>query len=217
MKKIDSNEIVKMRKDGLTYKEICNKTGLSKGTVSKYCRGINENFAIYENIIRISSDTIEKAQKIYDDGCSLREIEKIIGITRQTLSKYLNIKKRGLKDKDVVRKENIERVKRWKKKCKENFVDIKGGECVICGYKKSIRALHFHHVEPTGKDINISNNSVPISTLIKELEKCILVCSNCHCEIHDELYENGYSNIINKINIMAVNQLPYPCLAEWQK
>ena len=33
----------------------------------------------------------------------------------------------------------------------------------------------------------------------KELDKCVLVCNNCHGEIHEELYEKGCSEIVNKI------------------
>jgi len=33
----------------------------------------------------------------------------------------------------------------------------------------------------------------------KEVDKCVLVCANCHAEIHDELRECGESEIINKI------------------
>lgn len=66
----------------------------------------------------------------------------------------------------------------------------KGGKCVICGYKKSLLALEFHHKDPTEKKDGICNmtrnNRITQKELDEELKKCILVCANCHAEIHDK-------------------------------
>lgn len=63
------------------------------------------------------------------------------------------------------------------------------GKCQVCGYNKCLRSLEFHHLDPLQKDFTISGNLKRIKKekVIKELEKCILVCSNCHGEIHDGL------------------------------
>lgn len=70
---------------------------------------------------------------------------------------------------------------------KQKAVDYKGGKCCLCGYSKSIAALDFHHLSPQHKDFKISGRSVSFDTIIPELNKCILVCANCHREIHYEL------------------------------
>lgn len=75
------------------------------------------------------------------------------------------------------------------RKFKKKLVDIKGCECVKCGYNKSNAALHFHHVNPEEKDFNFAkyrNTSFEKNKdkILAELDKCILVCSNCHAEIH---------------------------------
>lgn len=68
---------------------------------------------------------------------------------------------------------------------KQKSVDYKGGKCSICGYSKCLTALEFHHLDPKEKDINISKiNSIDLSKYISELDKCVLLCSNCHREIH---------------------------------
>ena len=57
----------------------------------------------------------------------------------------------------------------------------------MCGYDKCPGALHFHHVDPTEKDLGISDMRGSIrgwATIIIELRKCILLCSNCHAEVH---------------------------------
>ena len=60
-----------------------------------------------------------------------------------------------------------------------------GNCCSICGYKKNISALEFHHTSPEHKDFHFSNTKTTnINKLRKELDKCILVCANCHREIH---------------------------------
>lgn len=63
-----------------------------------------------------------------------------------------------------------------------------GGKCVRCGYDKCIDALEFHHIDPTQKEFSLGQRrGLNIEALRAELEKCILVCSNCHVEIHYEL------------------------------
>ena len=46
--------------------------------------------------------------------------------------------------------------------------------------------MEFHHLDPTQKDFGISSNSNRAWEKIRiELDKCVLVCSNCHREIHE--------------------------------
>lgn len=64
----------------------------------------------------------------------------------------------------------------------------KGDSCEICGYNKCKAALEFHHNDPTKKEFNISSAwSYNMDRIKKEIGKCILVCSNCHREIHENM------------------------------
>jgi len=87
--------------------------------------------------------------------------------------------------KECLSKLIIKRQRDFKIKC----VEYKGGKCYCCGYKKYLGALEFHHINPKHKDFVISRTSrVSFNDKIKkELDKCILVCSNCHKEIHGGL------------------------------
>jgi len=82
------------------------------------------------------------------------------------------------------------RTKTFRRRTKEKAVEYKGGKCVICEYNKCISALEFHHLDPSKKDFTLSKNMCTAWDKIKdELDKCILVCANCHREIHDNLLE----------------------------
>lgn len=72
-----------------------------------------------------------------------------------------------------------------RKERKQQLVEYKGGKCQICGYDKYIEALEFHHINPEEKDFNIAQNGYfDLEENKKEADKCILVCRNCHGEIH---------------------------------
>ena len=72
---------------------------------------------------------------------------------------------------------------------KQRAVEYMGGCCSICGYNKCIRAIEFHHVDPAKKSptYNKRFRSWSFERQKKELENCIIVCSNCHREIHADL------------------------------
>ncbi len=80
-----------------------------------------------------------------------------------------------------------EAVKKRRKKLRTMARDYKGGECQICGYKKCSRALSFHHLNPKKKDFTISAKGLTRSwaKLQEEIDKCILLCANCHMEVHE--------------------------------
>jgi len=87
------------------------------------------------------------------------------------------------------RKCSVDAVTKRRKVVKLKAVQYKGGCCEICGYDKSVWAMQFHHKEKETKDFNIGykGNCKSWESVKKELDKCILVCSNCHAEIHEEI------------------------------
>lgn len=84
---------------------------------------------------------------------------------------------------------NVDAVKRRRKRIKQLSVEYKGGKCERCGYNKCHQSMDFHHLDPQQKDFAIARNGHTRSwARVKiELDKCILVCKNCHGEIHNEL------------------------------
>lgn len=94
-------------------------------------------------------------------------------------------KKRSYAD----RREYIKRaVAKRRKAIREKAIEYKGGECSLCGYKQCQDALEFHHALG-GKDFGISQDGLTRSweRVRKEIDKCILICANCHREEHSKL------------------------------
>lgn len=71
-----------------------------------------------------------------------------------------------------------------RKSVKQKAVDYLGGCCSKCGYNKCIAALEFHHLNPKEKDKNYSVFKKNFDKLKPELDKCVLLCANCHREEH---------------------------------
>ncbi|MEK9185264.1 MAG: hypothetical protein AAB863_00670 [Patescibacteria group bacterium] len=78
-------------------------------------------------------------------------------------------------------------VSRRRKKLREMARDYKGGKCMVCDYNRCQRALSFHHLNPQEKDFDLSSRGLTRSweRIKKEIDKCVLLCANCHMEVHD--------------------------------
>ena len=81
-------------------------------------------------------------------------------------------------------------IKLRRNKYKLALVKLIGGACQLCNYSKCIRNLAFHHLY--NKSFNISSREFQLSLpkILPEILKCILVCHNCHGEIHAGLIDN---------------------------
>lgn len=88
---------------------------------------------------------------------------------------------------DVRRDYSAMKVTNFHRRMKLKSIEYKGGKCINCGYKKSAAALVFHHRNPEEKDFTISRKVLKWGRLQPELDKCDLLCSNCHLEEHERL------------------------------
>lgn len=83
----------------------------------------------------------------------------------------------------------ISKVQVWRNRIKECLIQALGGKCCRCGYNRCKRALHCHHL---GDKINsvssMLKNPKKIPEIVAEAKKCILLCSNCHSELHDDIW-----------------------------
>lgn len=77
-----------------------------------------------------------------------------------------------------------------RKAIKKELIKYKGGKCENCGYNKCIAALEFHHKNPEDKKFEISDYKYlkvrPMEEYYNEVDKCELLCCNCHIEKHND-------------------------------
>lgn len=83
---------------------------------------------------------------------------------------------------------NACRTRKTRERNKKKAIEYKGGKCSVCGYDRYYGSLDFHHKDPSIKEFTVSQGwQCSWDKLKKEIDKCELVCSNCHGEIHADL------------------------------
>lgn len=179
-------KIIEYRNEGKSYGEISKLLNISKTAISYQCNklGLETPVNGYKNI---SSDVLIEMIDYYDSHTIKETVEKY-HISKSSIIKYAKNKNLML-SKIEKNKKNYNRVKNRRQKLKEMGVEYLGGKCVICGYNKSIWALDYHHRNPNEKDFNISSyGNLAWEKIKKELDKCDLLCANCHREVHHNIY-----------------------------
>lgn len=92
------------------------------------------------------------------------------------------------------KEEHLKRSKRSynriRNEMKQWAIKYKGGKCSKCE-EFHIACLQFHHLDPKQKDFTIGesckiNSRINKEIIRKELDKCILICANCHFKLHWE-------------------------------
>lgn len=86
-------------------------------------------------------------------------------------------------------------VTKWRRRTKLKLILYKGGKCQKCGYNKScLGAYDFHHRDPSNKKFHINTRNIKSwARLIEEVDKCDLLCRNCHAETHYGFLEHDMS------------------------
>lgn len=94
-------------------------------------------------------------------------------------------------------------------KRKYEAVQMRGGKCEKCGYNKNLAALDFHHRDPNTKKFQIDMrafSNTNLDTLKEELDKCDLLCANCHREEHNpNLIIDDISSELEECNKSSFN------------
>jgi 5-methylcytosine-specific restriction endonuclease McrA len=127
---------------------------------------------IYASEYRKKEENKIKRQQYHKSYMEIKE-------NRDAKNKYIREYRKSDKAKNVNYKSN----RMWLKNEKQKAVDYKGGKCIKCGYKKCLSALEFHHINPEEKEGYNSHWTFERNKI--ELNKCVLLCANCHREIHE--------------------------------
>ena len=151
---------------------ICNATFLAKTSRRIYCSTVCSKEA---EKLRNKQHTLEhRLAGKQCEKCSKTFIPKQYGMTRRYCFECVPD---GLSNGVDIRR----LIKQW-------ALDYKGYKCSRCGYNKCLEALEFHHQDMTQKEFSISDRDIKLDwkNIRQELDKCELVCANCHREIHCE-------------------------------
>lgn len=161
---------------------------------------------------KITKEQEQEIIKLYATGINCKEVAKIINCHFSLIVKILkknNIKIRHgssygalYEHKCSICEKKINgskycktcRTKIRRYQIKKFLVNYKGGKCEICGYIENIGALDFHHIDVNNKEFMISKiwkTTLSKTDILKEINKCMLLCSNCHKSEH-----NDYNNKI---------------------
>lgn len=87
---------------------------------------------------------------------------------------------------DERKKRGVIAVVKRRTELKKKAVELLGGCCLLCGYHEYYGALEFHHVDPSSKEFSLSGKGSTMGwdKAKEELKKCVLLCANCHREVH---------------------------------
>lgn len=152
----------------------CEKDFTIKRSNQKYCshdcfgkyidgRGIKNHIKNGKECIKCKKDLTDRQKKFCSTKCSI-----------------------SYQNKRCRTKCNENRKNRFKI-LKKQLVQACGGSCLLCGYDKCDQALVFHHLDESTKEIRLDTTSLSSSTketILQELPKCVVLCHNCHFEVH---------------------------------
>ena len=80
-------------------------------------------------------------------------------------------------------------------KLKQKFVELAGQKCQRCGYDEFNSGLEFHHIDPESKDSTPTKviYSGDFDAAYSELDKCALLCRNCHQAFHADEWDATFT------------------------
>lgn len=207
-------DIVKLRKKNKSYSEIEEILGCSKGTISYHCKneGLEDIGTKYSEI----SEEKKKKIKEYRKKHTSTETAQKFNVSRSTVEKYADDNNKFEKDTlegDIRTCRFCERNFKYKREtghrkncCNSCYTKIRrvrnklkaikflGGECEKCGYNKHPSALEFHHTGEKNITIGAVVNKSWENIVKPELERCKLLCSNCHRVEHSKRFSDGFIN-----------------------
>jgi len=175
-------DILRLRSEGKNYDEICDILGCTKSTVSFHCKNNGLGSFVKSKL----SDEEKINMNDFYQRHTLTETSIKFNVSESTVKQYCSkgqINKLTLEEK---KKRRSEAVQRRRDKVKNMAIEYKGGACQVCGYHKCKEALEFHHLNSSEKDFGISSKGYTRSweKVKEELDKCIMLCANCHREVH---------------------------------
>jgi hypothetical protein len=185
--------ILKLLAEGQNYAAICKELNCSKATISYHAKNNGMSKAANSETFNPKRIPTGYTGFISKDGITLYTCQYCSNIISSVRKKYCDsdCQREHRFEQGLIKKwTNAQRVVSWRQRLKLRAVEYKGGECEICSYDKCPQSLQFHHKDPAEKEFSLSTKGIARSwdRVKKELDKCSLVCANCHGEIHAGLH-----------------------------
>jgi hypothetical protein len=161
-------EVIRLRNQGLSLKKIKATLGCSSSTVSKYVHGLGDDDSANKRAV-IIADRVRREEI----AKSNRPIDRLKNGSGKSYSAFYN---------------------RAKRQALKEALAIIVPSCPFCTYDRCREAFHCHHIDPDSKLFQVSGPEVirrPVPQVLEELCKCAVMCSNCHCEVHDDLIDSA--------------------------
>ena len=89
------------------------------------------------------------------------------------------------KSLDMYRIRDREKKSKYYRDKRSKVDEYKKAGCAMCGEKELV-CLDFHHIDPSTKEFNIGKqfHIRSFKDIEKEIEKCVVLCANCHRKVH---------------------------------
>ncbi|HEY5287217.1 MAG TPA: hypothetical protein VIJ50_08945 [Solirubrobacteraceae bacterium] len=166
---LDRHELEMMVASGASIADIAEAVERSKGTVRHWLK----EYGLTTSAAKIRQENRRQSDDAGD--VVMRECLRhgLTEFRRRSPSGYRCLKCRS--DAVTERRRRVKRI----------LVGEAGGVCSICGYRRCIAALEFHHLDPCSKRFSLSHRGVTrsIARARAEASKCVLLCANCHVEV----------------------------------
>ena len=183
-------DIIRLRKQGKSYDEIKNELDCSKGTVSYHCKqeGV-EDIGLAASQKELSKEKKLQIRKTYRNHTK-KETAKICDVSTSSVIKYGESKGRKVFTLEEKRKKARQRKRKDRKNQRKKAVKHLGGECEKCGFDDCVTCFDFHHKRKKEKKFTIGSKFGDLAwkKIKQEVEKCKLLCANCHRKIHHNDY-----------------------------
>lgn len=175
---MDKNKLIEYIKSGLSQRKIAELEEKSQATIRYYL----DKYNLKTDPHLYNRPDIPDDQKLCSSCNTIKHLTEFHFHHKE--KRPISSCKKCSTQRVLIRQQNF----------KQQCLDYKGGNgCERCGYNKSNVALDFHHRDSTTKDFAISRFKLYkfIDSVKEELDKCDVLCSNCHREVHHELSKMG--------------------------
>ncbi len=171
---------------------LCRSKGYEEGT-HKYCMMCEDKFYAEGKLWCVKCGELKSIDQFHNKA----------GTKYSHAGHCKQCEHKGYIDNDG--KENIKQAQR---KRKHMFVEMLGGQCQHCDYKEHDSALCFHHINPEEKEKALYYTT-SIDVAKKELDKCAVLCLNCHATYHSgewlaEFIKVGYGWRIREGTVVEI-------------